>query len=235
MSVEVSKETEFLSACAALNAVHQAAENLRGWLECTGLVSTEGDVPNSCDPEGSYDLVVDKQRLAGLSATKLALEDALVSDTFEGANKHQETLWSALTRLEPRNFGDTLYLRDSTIREAWETLDEGIDFLESDRDDAARDVFGPWGGYFFSMGVDNMPDEFLRQPHIKFPTPASARKERKLQAAYDFIAEKGPVKGLLVARSIRIKPPAFRKYYVPLLKNRGVKNDGDGYYLQRAR
>jgi len=54
--------------------------------------------------------------------------------------------------------------------------------------------------------------------------------EAKVQKAMDFIDNKGKVKALSVAKEIGVKEGTFRKYYVPILKQRGVQNDGTGYY-----
>ena len=60
-----------------------------------------------------------------------------------------------------------------------------------------------------------------------------APEHPKVYKALGFIKEKGPVKGLVVARHIDVSPERFRSHYVPKLKKLGVKNNkrGDGYYV----
>ena len=58
----------------------------------------------------------------------------------------------------------------------------------------------------------------------------SRRMEAKVQKALEFIDKKGNVKALSVAKVIDVKEGTFRKHYVHILKQRGVQNDGNGYY-----
>jgi len=63
-------------------------------------------------------------------------------------------------------------------------------------------------------------------------TPARARvSEAKVERALEFIRQKPGSKAVIIAGHIDVGEPTFRSNYVPVLKDRGVKNDGEGYYI----
>jgi len=55
--------------------------------------------------------------------------------------------------------------------------------------------------------------------------------QQKVDTALAFIREKPNSKAVTIASHIGVEEPTFRSNYVPVLKDRGVKNDGEGYYL----
>jgi hypothetical protein len=63
----------------------------------------------------------------------------------------------------------------------------------------------------------------------------ASHKERKIQQALQLIDKRGPIKGVRIARELGICESTFRKHYVPLLEERGVRNDrsGNGYYRSK--
>ena len=65
----------------------------------------------------------------------------------------------------------------------------------------------------------------------KLETP---KKNPKVFNALGFIKDKGPIKGLLIARHIMVKMSTFRSHYVPKLKELGVISTDDGYVYQRS-
>ncbi len=56
----------------------------------------------------------------------------------------------------------------------------------------------------------------------------------KVQQALDYIKLHGPVKGILVARHIKVSYPRFRSVYRRRLGDLGVRNDGKGYYVDET-
>ena len=69
-----------------------------------------------------------------------------------------------------------------------------------------------------------------------FAKPASVRarvSQAKVEKALEFIRKKPGSKGVTIAGHIEVEEPTFRSNYGPILKDRGVRNDGDGYYLPK--
>lgn len=65
------------------------------------------------------------------------------------------------------------------------------------------------------------------------PPPRKGKKSKNIEKALEIIKEKGPVKGSTVAKGIGVRVTTFRKHYVPILTDRNVLNDGEGYYLAK--
>jgi hypothetical protein len=53
----------------------------------------------------------------------------------------------------------------------------------------------------------------------------------KQQRALELIKSKGPIKGLAIARQIKVEESTLRTHYLPILRKHGVKNGDDGYYI----
>ena len=57
----------------------------------------------------------------------------------------------------------------------------------------------------------------------------SPRLNSKVVKAVQYVKQKGPIKGLAIARHIRVEESTFRTHYVPKLKKLGVVSTEDGY------
>ena len=81
--------------------------------------------------------------------------------------------------------------------------------------------------WFVDDPREDSPNERKLAParHVKGLTP-------KQQRALELIRKHdGPIKGVLLARKLEIEESTLRKHYIPVLKGHGVKNNGDGYYI----
>ena len=68
--------------------------------------------------------------------------------------------------------------------------------------------------------------EYRKSPKLR----KVSKKETKLKAAKDFILEHGPITAHPIAKHIKVTEEAFRSQYLPTLRTRGVRNDGEGYF-----
>ena len=57
---------------------------------------------------------------------------------------------------------------------------------------------------------------------------------KKVAAALQVIEKDGPILGKALAKRINLEFATLRRHIVPKLKPLGVKNDGQGYYLERV-
>jgi len=51
------------------------------------------------------------------------------------------------------------------------------------------------------------------------------------QKALEIIRESGPISGKVLAKRLTLEESTVRKHIIPTLKERGVRNDGSGYYV----
>lgn len=71
-------------------------------------------------------------------------------------------------------------------------------------------------------------EEYRKSPKIR----KVSKKETKLKAAKDFIIEHGPITAHPIAKHIKVTEEAFRSQYLPTLRTRGIRNEGDGYFCE---
>lgn len=95
---------------------------------------------------------------------------------------------------------------------------------------ASADIQAEWAAAVRALQlIHRVPPLHIQE--VSIGTPASTKRQIKLDAALAYIRKSGPVCGAAVAAYIKIDESTFRKHYVPALKSQGVLNNGDGYFL----
>lgn len=66
----------------------------------------------------------------------------------------------------------------------------------------------------------------------EFQVNPQPNRSSKLQRALEFVKDRGPIKGLAIAKHLNIEESTFRKHYAPKLRDRGVISTDDGYVYE---
>lgn len=113
--------------------------------------------------------------------------------------------------------------------EALTALPESCAYSDgSHNDKAARRITDATANVVFWIR-DYLVDDDIRRYLAGAKLEPETMKEQKLRAAKSFICEHQPITAPSIAKHIHVSESAFRSRYLPILRTRGVSNDGTGY------